>query len=65
MCRFGPQHSIRCAALLMPAFGKEREYELFPARVSQKVLIVGGGRPVMEAARVASLRGHQVIFVRD
>ncbi|MEE8174879.1 MAG: FAD-dependent oxidoreductase [Dehalococcoidia bacterium] len=42
------------------ALGREREYELKPAERSKKVLVVGGGPGGMEAARVASLRGHKV-----
>ncbi|MFQ5997253.1 MAG: FAD-dependent oxidoreductase [Dehalococcoidales bacterium] len=42
------------------ALGKEKEYEITPAREPKKVLVVGGGPGGMEAARVAALRGHQV-----
>ena len=43
-----------------PACGRERAYELRPAEKAKKVLIVGGGIAGMEAARVATVRGHKV-----
>jgi len=44
------------------ALGKEREYGLTPAEHVKKVVVVGGGPGGMEAARVASHRGHRVIL---
>lgn len=35
-------------------------YELDPAAVSKKVMVIGGGPAGMEAARIAAARGHQV-----
>jgi len=43
-----------------PAVGKEGEYSINRAKKSKKVLIVGGGIAGLEAARVASMRGHNV-----
>jgi len=42
-------------------FGREREWSVVePARVRKKVMVIGGGPAGMEAARIASLRGHEV-----
>ena len=43
-----------------PAVGRERYYEIKPARKPKKILVAGGGIAGMEAARVAALRGHRV-----
>jgi 2,4-dienoyl-CoA reductase (NADPH2) len=40
--------------------GHEHETELRPAPVARHVLVIGGGPAGMEAARVATLRGHRV-----
>ncbi len=53
------QHtSVKCR--INAASGREHEFEIKPAERKKKVLVVGGGPAGMEAARVASLRGHQV-----
>jgi thioredoxin reductase len=42
-------------------FAREREWtQLEPAAEKKKVMIIGGGPGGMEAARIASLRGHEV-----
>jgi len=51
---------IRCR--VNTALGHEREYAIRPAEKKKKVVIIGGGPAGMEAARVASLRGHEVIL---
>ena len=45
-----------------PAVGREKEFEssLGPAPKRKKVLVIGGGPGGMEAAIIASLRGHDV-----
>ena len=43
-----------------PAVGRERFYEIKPARTPKKILVAGGGVAGMEFARVAVLRGHRV-----
>ncbi len=49
-----------------PAAGREREFELKPAKIKKKVMVIGGGIAGMEAARVARLRGHDVtLFEKD
>jgi 2,4-dienoyl-CoA reductase-like NADH-dependent reductase (Old Yellow Enzyme family)/thioredoxin reductase len=43
-----------------PAVGAEREGAVVKAPTSKKISVIGGGPAGMEAARVASLRGHKV-----
>jgi NADPH-dependent 2,4-dienoyl-CoA reductase/sulfur reductase-like enzyme len=45
-----------------PTLGRERGYELKPAESPKNVVVVGGGPGGMEAARVATLRGHKVVL---
>ena len=52
------QHQARCSVNFQ--MGREKEYEIRPAMVKKRVMIVGGGPGGMEAARVAALRGHEV-----
>jgi len=52
------KREMRCA--INPAIGDERFIHLPKARKSLKVAVVGGGPGGMEAARIATLRGHQV-----
>jgi 2-enoate reductase len=51
---------LSCA--VNPATGRERFYRLERAERPRKVLVIGGGPAGLEAARVASLRGHQVVL---
>jgi 2-enoate reductase len=45
-----------------PMVGMEREFTIVPAAKKKSVLVVGGGPGGMEAARVAALRGHNVVL---
>lgn len=46
-----------------PAAGREKEMGTIEvAETSRKVLVIGGGPAGMEAAKVAALRGHEVIL---
>lgn len=55
---YNQYRNISCA--INPASGREAAYALTPALKPKKVIVVGGGIAGMEAARVASLRGHMV-----
>ena len=45
-----------------PAIAREAEMALTPTMRKKKVVVVGGGPAGMEAARVASMRGHDVVL---
>ncbi|MGV8057019.1 MAG: FAD-dependent oxidoreductase [Smithellaceae bacterium] len=45
-----------------PLMGKEATLEITGAKKIKKVLVIGGGLAGLEAARIASLRGHKVIL---
>jgi 2-enoate reductase len=49
---------LSCA--VNPATGRERNFAIKPTPNPQKVFVIGGGVAGMEAARVATLRGHNV-----
>ena len=58
------KREMRCA--INPAMGDERFLDMKKASKSMKVAIVGGGIAGMEAARIATIRGHQcTIFEKD
>jgi 2-enoate reductase len=55
---------ISCA--VNPSVGRERAYRLTPAADPCEVMVIGGGIAGLEAARVASMRGHRVsLYERD
>lgn len=43
------------------AFAKEQEMQIIPAAKKKNVLVIGAGPSGLEAARVATLRGHKVV----
>ena len=45
------------------ALGKEKAYEVGPARKAKNVVVVGGGPAGMQAATVAARRGHNVTLL--
>jgi 2,4-dienoyl-CoA reductase-like NADH-dependent reductase (Old Yellow Enzyme family)/thioredoxin reductase len=48
-----------------PAAGHEEDFAIPLPAVKRRVLIVGGGPAGMEAARIAALRGHQVVLLEE
>jgi len=56
--RNAEDRAVKCT--MNPETGREGTFKILPAKESKKVLIVGGGPAGMEAARVATLRGHDV-----
>ena len=61
-CRDHLYQGLPITCLVNPQAGMEMEYSIKPAGKRKKVLIIGGGPSGMEAARVAALRGHEVIL---
>jgi len=51
---------LHATCIINPAAGREKEMAIVPAERRKKVLVAGGGPAGLEAARVASLRGHEV-----
>ena len=56
--RFRSGYRISCT--VNPTVGNEAYRELRPVKKPKKVLVVGAGPAGMEAARILSLRGHEV-----
>jgi 2,4-dienoyl-CoA reductase-like NADH-dependent reductase (Old Yellow Enzyme family)/thioredoxin reductase len=54
------QLSMGC--VVNPTVGRERDLGLRPAQKQRRVLVIGGGPAGLEAARVAALRGHEVVL---
>ena len=44
------------------ALGKEKEYDIKPTKKKKRIMVVGSGPAGMETARVAALRGHDVML---
>ena len=59
---FSKKH-VKCT--VNPAAGEERRFEMRKALSPKKVVIVGAGPAGMEAALVASQRGHNVILYEE
>ncbi|MBT9131331.1 MAG: NADH oxidase [candidate division WS2 bacterium] len=52
--------SLPAACTVNAQVGREKEFGIKLAEKKKKIMVVGGGPAGMEAARVASLRGHEV-----
>ncbi|EAS43725.1 FAD-dependent oxidoreductase [Photobacterium profundum] len=52
--------NLSCA--VNPSCGREEEYKLTAAYQKKKIVVIGGGVAGMEAARIASDRGHDVVL---
>jgi len=50
--------AIQCTVNV--AVGREREFDIIPAKYPRRIVVIGGGPGGMEAARVCALRGHEV-----
>jgi len=61
MTKLFTEVNLRCT--VNPEVGKEEEYRIKPAPTAKRVVVVGSGPGGMEAARVATLRGHKVSLV--
>ncbi|MBA7715515.1 Cinnamate reductase [subsurface metagenome] len=59
-CYAPGQRARRCR--VNAAIGEWGEHDIKPAEKKKRVLIVGSGPAGMEAARVAALRGHEVLL---
>jgi 2,4-dienoyl-CoA reductase-like NADH-dependent reductase (Old Yellow Enzyme family)/thioredoxin reductase len=63
---FGGLRDLKTAGvtcLYNPAAGRELERRLHPAATKRRVAVIGGGPAGCETARVARLRGHDVLLI--
>jgi 2,4-dienoyl-CoA reductase-like NADH-dependent reductase (Old Yellow Enzyme family)/thioredoxin reductase len=59
----GAQKDSHIGCQVNAALGREREYEIRPARAGRKIVVVGAGPAGLEASRVLAQRGHKVTLL--
>lgn len=61
-CVRAREFGMDMTCIVNPAVGREREMAMHPAGRTKKVMVAGAGPAGLEAARVAALRGHEVVL---
>ena len=62
-CQDMSDHSSGPWCMVNPGASEDQEYNtILPAETKKRVLVIGSGAAGLEAARVAALRGHEVII---
>lgn len=61
-CTYDEQWGGRVTCSVNPFLGMDKEFEITPAEIKKKVLVIGGGPAGLQAAVVAAKRGHKVIL---
>ncbi len=60
LTRFGDMLHVKCS--VNPEVGREGENWIVPTKNPKKIIVVGGGPAGLEAAYIASMRGHEVVL---
>jgi NADPH-dependent 2,4-dienoyl-CoA reductase/sulfur reductase-like enzyme len=60
MCQTNIDDGVFCT--VNASVGRNYDYPITPAKGKKRVIVVGGGPSGLEAARVAALRGHEVVL---